>query len=132
LIGRAQARALEDQINHGGLLLWVRTWSRDHEARAMQVLAEAGGRDVHLHDLSARPTDLASPEAVAACPRLSRGQKIALLRQWAYDSREHQVAEEEGLPNGAGGLLGRVNAALDSLNAAPSDQTPAPTKQGGV
>lgn len=132
MIGRAHARALEDQINRGGLLLWVRTRSRDHEDRAMQILADAGGRDLHLHDLTARPADLASPEAVAACARLSRGQKIALLRQWAYDARERQVADEEGMADAAEDILSRVNAALSALNAGPAAHIAAPTKQGGV
>ncbi|WP_155895803.1 hypothetical protein [Kordiimonas gwangyangensis] len=33
----------------GGLLLWVRTGSREQEGRALEILRRHAGRDVHLH-----------------------------------------------------------------------------------
>jgi hypothetical protein len=33
----------------GGLLLWVRTGSREQESRALEILRRHAGRDVHLH-----------------------------------------------------------------------------------
>jgi hypothetical protein len=29
-------------------LLWVRTWSRDQESRAVEILQQNSGRDVHI------------------------------------------------------------------------------------
>lgn len=44
-------RRLQEQLDRGGLLLWVRTPTPDAEARAMATLKAHGGEDVHLHDL---------------------------------------------------------------------------------
>lgn len=33
----------------GGLVLWVRTGSREQESRALEILRRHAGRDVHLH-----------------------------------------------------------------------------------
>lgn len=38
-----------------------------------------------------------APEDVLVDARLSREQKIAVLKQWAYDEREIEVAEEENM-----------------------------------
>ena len=43
---RARIR-LEQSL--GGLLLWVRTGSREQEGRALEILRRHSGRDVHLH-----------------------------------------------------------------------------------
>jgi hypothetical protein len=44
-----RARHLEEQLEHGGLLLWVRTPDADREARAVEILQRHSGRDVHVH-----------------------------------------------------------------------------------
>lgn len=49
-LGRRQAARLGTQLAHGGLLLWVRTRSPEHEARATQILSGHGAVDVHVHD----------------------------------------------------------------------------------
>ena len=51
LIGRQHGEYVADQIEHGGLALWVRTWNAGDERRAMQILKAHSGRDVHLHGL---------------------------------------------------------------------------------
>ncbi len=51
LIDRHHARHLEDQLQRGGLLLWVRTRDAAHEARAQDILRRHAGDDVHLHKL---------------------------------------------------------------------------------
>jgi hypothetical protein len=52
-IEREQLRRLEEQLNRGGLLLWVHTRDSKHEERAVEILKRYGGDDVHVHDLSA-------------------------------------------------------------------------------
>jgi hypothetical protein len=52
LVGNRHARYIEEQLNHGGLLLWVRTWDAEHEKRAVEVLKRHSGRDVHVHELA--------------------------------------------------------------------------------
>lgn len=49
LVGDHHAKHLQDQLEHGGLLLWVRTWDSSDEQRAVAILGEHSGHDVHLH-----------------------------------------------------------------------------------
>lgn len=48
-VGDHHARYLQEQIDHGGLLLWVRTWTPEDEERAVGILRQHSGRDVHVH-----------------------------------------------------------------------------------
>ena len=43
--------ALQDQLDHGGLLLWVHVRDAAHEQRAVDILTGNGAEDVHVHDL---------------------------------------------------------------------------------
>ena len=49
LLGDKRAQRLQEQLDHGGLLLWVRTWDVGEENRAVQILKSHSGRDVHVH-----------------------------------------------------------------------------------
>jgi hypothetical protein len=49
LVGDHHAQHLEEQLRHGGLLLWVRTWDSGDEERAVAILARHSGHDVHVH-----------------------------------------------------------------------------------
>lgn len=53
LLGEWHALRVQEQLDHGGLLLWVRTRDAEHEARAVEVLRRHSGRDVHVHDVPA-------------------------------------------------------------------------------
>ena len=44
------AKYLQEQLDHGGLLLWVRTPNAALEETATRILAQHSGRDVHAHD----------------------------------------------------------------------------------
>jgi hypothetical protein len=50
-VGDHHAHHLQDQLDHGGLLLWVRTWNANDEKRAIEIMSKHSGRDVHLHSL---------------------------------------------------------------------------------
>lgn len=52
-IGDHHARHLQEQLEHGGLLLWARTWNAEEEERAVEILAKHSGRDVHVHAVPA-------------------------------------------------------------------------------
>jgi hypothetical protein len=52
-IDRHHARYLEDQLDRGGLLLWVATKTPEQEQKATELLERNGAADVHVHDLSA-------------------------------------------------------------------------------
>jgi hypothetical protein len=51
-LGDRHARYLQMQLDHGGLLLWVRTRDDKAEARALNVLKRHSSEDVHIHTLS--------------------------------------------------------------------------------
>jgi hypothetical protein len=51
-IGDNHAHYLQAQIEHGGLLLWVRTRDAKAEERAAEILKRHSSQDVHVHTLS--------------------------------------------------------------------------------
>lgn len=57
-LGDHHADYLQDQIDRGGLLLWVRTWRAADERRAVEILRRHSGGEVHVHAL---PADLGKP-----------------------------------------------------------------------
>jgi hypothetical protein len=44
---------IADQLEKGGLLLWVRTWDLGDEAIAVKILSAHSAHDVHIHGLPA-------------------------------------------------------------------------------
>lgn len=48
-VGVHHARYLQQQLQQGGLLLWVRSWDTADEARAVAILREHAGHNVHVH-----------------------------------------------------------------------------------
>jgi len=51
-LGDHHAHHLQTQIDHGGLLLWVRTKDAEAEVRAVDILTKHSSWDVHVHTLS--------------------------------------------------------------------------------
>lgn len=51
LVDRHHADYLQDQLERGGLLLWVRTFDAPHEKLAVEILEHHSAEDVHVHDL---------------------------------------------------------------------------------
>ncbi|MDF3074801.1 MAG: hypothetical protein K0S54_2468 [Alphaproteobacteria bacterium] len=51
-IGDRHASHLQEQIEKGGLLLWVRTRDAAKEKRAVRILEQHSADKVHVHDLS--------------------------------------------------------------------------------
>ena len=52
-VGDHHAHYLQEQMDRGGLLLWVRTWDAEGERRAVEILRKHSGGDVHVHALPA-------------------------------------------------------------------------------
>jgi hypothetical protein len=50
-IGNQHARYLQEQLEHGGLLLWVRTRDDEREKSAVEILRRNSSSDVHVHAL---------------------------------------------------------------------------------
>jgi VIT1/CCC1 family predicted Fe2+/Mn2+ transporter len=51
-VGKHHKDYYATQIQHGGILLWVRTWDKEKEELAVKILKGHSGRDVHVHDWS--------------------------------------------------------------------------------
>lgn len=49
MMDKHHADFLQKQLDHGGLVLWVRTRDSDHEKRALQILSKHAAHDVHIH-----------------------------------------------------------------------------------
>ena len=54
----------------------------------------------------------AEPKDVVAHPRLSREDKLAILREWELDARRLLASEAEGFCGGEESMLGRVEDAI--------------------
>lgn len=52
-VGDHHARDIQEQLDRGGLLLWVRTVDAQREKRAVDILSKHSAHDVHVHDLPA-------------------------------------------------------------------------------
>ena len=48
---KSHAEWLQEQLDRGGLLLWVRTATPEAEQKAMEILRRHSAHDVHLHKL---------------------------------------------------------------------------------
>lgn len=51
MIGKHHGDYISGQLERGGLLLWVRTWNKGDENRAVEILKKHSGEDVHLHGI---------------------------------------------------------------------------------
>ena len=78
------------------------------------------------------PAVYQTPGDVLSDQRLTKAQKVEILRRWEYDACEISVAEDEGMIGRDGKLLREILLALESLvGQLDSDRSP-PTKQGGL
>ncbi len=50
IVAHRQRDYLGEQLEHGGIVLWVRTVDIEHEKRACEILERADATDVHVHD----------------------------------------------------------------------------------
>lgn len=73
----------------------------------------------------------ASPDEVVRDQSIPREQKIKILKRWAYDARELEVAEEENMCGGPPSMLGEVLNAMHCLDTDIDTEHSPPTKQGG-
>ncbi len=52
IMGSRYNRHMEEQVEKGGLLLWVRTPDQYKEEIAQRIMIARGGYDVHVHDIT--------------------------------------------------------------------------------
>ncbi len=51
LVGDQHAKSLQEQLDRGGLLVWVRTPSPADEQKAVEILKRNDASDVHVHSI---------------------------------------------------------------------------------
>lgn len=51
-VGKHHKDYYANQIEHGGILLWVRVHDKNHEELAVKIMKGHSGRDVHVHSWS--------------------------------------------------------------------------------
>ncbi len=73
-----------------------------------------------------------TPEEVLLREDMTREQKIEVLRRWAYDAGQLQVAEEENMAGQESDILDQICRALHALDAWLDTEHSAPTKHGGI
>ena len=54
-LDRRHATWLADQVEHGGILLWVRTREPEAETKALTILRHHAAHDIHVHEIPAPP-----------------------------------------------------------------------------
>jgi hypothetical protein len=67
-IGDHHARHLQEQLEHGGLLLWVRTWNEADEHKVMKILQSHRATGVHIHGFPAPSEDASSLPVAPTAP----------------------------------------------------------------
>ena len=53
-LDKHHAEQLQEQLDRGGLLLWVRTPDQATQRRAIDILTRHSAHDVHIHQLPAK------------------------------------------------------------------------------
>jgi len=81
-VGRRHADALQGHLDKGGLLLWVRTVDSAQEQRALKILKDNAGEDVHLH----------------ALPQLVFGDKLQIYGYLDWLAGEPRPTEDGAAP----------------------------------
>ena len=51
MVAKHHADYIQNQIDHGGLLLWVNLPDKAHEKRAVEILSKHSAHDVHVHEI---------------------------------------------------------------------------------
>jgi hypothetical protein len=52
-VGHHHAAYLHNQVENGGLLLWVRAWNQAKEMRALEIIRKHAADEVHSHSICA-------------------------------------------------------------------------------
>lgn len=77
------------------------------------------------------PADVYSePNQVLQDASLTREQKMGVLKQWEYDARELEVAEEENMAGSTPSILREVLETILKLESGGASEQRPTTKQG--
>jgi len=73
-------------------------------------------------DLLLPDFEFTNPLDVLAVDALTKEQKINLLRQWEYDEREKEIAQNEGMQTEIVSHIGDIHKALRLLGVDPDSE----------
>jgi len=73
-------------------------------------------------DLLLPDFEFTNPFDVLAVDALTREQKINLLRQWEYDEREKEIAQNEGMQTEVESHIADIHKALRMLDVDPDSE----------
>ncbi len=76
-----RAQRLNEQLEKGGLLLWVHVRDAEHEEKAVDILKNNGGEDVHPHDLTLAKAESAGSVWMPHPPLLSLVEAMRRRKQ---------------------------------------------------
>ena len=94
-------------------------------------MARTSDRPIDLEAALLNPAGcFKEPRDVLAERRLTREQKLRVLRQWDQDARQLAVAEEENMTGGEENMVGRVSKAILALGGDAERDQAVPTKLG--
>ncbi len=71
------------------------------------------------------------PKNVITDKKLTKEQKLQILKQWEYDARELMVAEEENMQGEAANILQQVLHAIHEIDPSYDSTHSSGSKQGG-
>lgn len=80
-LDRQRAQKLAEQLEKGGLLLWVHARDAAHEAKAIEILQRNGAEDVHAHDLTVAQAEGAGSGWVPHPPLLTLLESLRTRRE---------------------------------------------------
>ena len=77
-ISKRHRGTVEQQLQSGGILLWVRTRNDEKEGAALRILQQADGQDIHIHEVAIRWSEDEVPFAhVQPDPLLEKGPEYS-------------------------------------------------------
>ncbi len=103
LLGDKYGEFFQNQIDQGGLLLWVNTPDKEAEAKAQAILKKYGAKDVHVHEL---PVEDGQEDDSTHPPQLF-GEAFVKLDQMA-EAHDTLINEDAMLSN-------KIDDMLESL-----------------
>ena len=80
-LDRQRAHKLTEQLEKGGLLLWVHARNAEHEAKAIDILERSGAEDVHAHDLTLAQAEGAGSASIPHPPLLTLLESMRRRRE---------------------------------------------------
>ncbi|MDB5713768.1 MAG: hypothetical protein JWO15_1165 [Sphingomonadales bacterium] len=91
------AKKISDEVERGGLILWVRTHSPDEDDQASDIMISNGAYGVHAHAGGAQASSVSDAETMLAHPGQDAGQDTDIARRLKRDPTDMDAQLDRGL-----------------------------------